>query len=77
MKYCKGCKTRKDYTHFAPTGAQGARLCTDCQAKRAEQRRQYLAAWRKTKGAQAQREWRKRNPGYDKEYYRRKKERQA
>jgi len=69
MKYCKGCKTRKDYSHFSTA----ARLCTDCQAKRAEQRRQYLAAWRKAKGALAQREWRKRNPAYDKEYYRRKK----
>lgn len=73
MKYCKGCKIRKDYSHFAPN----ARLCADCRAKRADERRQYLAAWRKAKGAQAQREWRKKNPGYDKEYYRRKKERQS
>lgn len=73
MKYCKGCRTRKEYSHFA----RHARLCADCQAKRTAERRQYLAAWRKTKGAAAQREWRKRNPGYDKEYYRRKKERQV
>lgn len=72
MKYCKGCRTRKEYSHFGP----GARLCTACQAARTEQRRQYLAAWRKANGAAAQRDWRKRNPEYDKEYYRRKKERQ-
>lgn len=73
MKYCKGCRTRKDYTHFSPN----ARLCADCRTEKAEERRQYLAAWRKANGAATQRAWRKRNPEYDKEYYRRKKERQA
>lgn len=74
MKYCKGCRTRKAYSHFAPH----ARLCIECQAARAEQRRQYLANWRRQHGAEAQRRWRKKNPGYDKDYYcRRKKERGA
>lgn len=72
MKYCKGCRTRKDYTHFAPN----ARLCTECRAKRDEARRRYLANWRRQHGAAAQRRWRRRNPSYDKQYYRRKKERQ-
>lgn len=72
MKYCRSCQTKKPVDSFSPH----ARLCADCQAKRTDERRQYLAAWRKVNGAAAQREWRKRNPGYDKEYYRRKKERQ-
>jgi hypothetical protein len=70
MKYCKGCRTRKDYSHFAPS----ARICADCRARRAAERRHYLANWRQANGAQAQRRWRERNPEYDREYYRRKKE---
>ena len=73
MKFCRSCQARKPLDGFA----LGKRHCDQCVQRSAEQRRQYLAAWRKAKGAQAQREWRKRHPDYDKEYYRRKKERQV
>ncbi len=71
MKYCRSCQTRK------PTGSflLNKRRCDQCVQRSVERRRQYLAAWRKANGAATQRAWRKRNPEYDKEYYRRKKER--
>ena len=71
MKFCRSCQTRKLLDCFT----LGKRHCDQCVQRSAAERRQYLAAWRRQHGTEAQRRWRARNPDYDKEYYRRKKER--
>lgn len=65
MKYCMSCRTRKERSHFAPNH----RLCADCRAEKAEERRQQLVDWRRQHGASKQRQWRARNPDYDQRYY--------
>lgn len=73
MKFCRSCQTQKPTDCFT----RSKRHCDQCAQRSAEQRRQYLANWRRQHGVEAQRRWRRRNPEYDKQYYRRKKERQA
>lgn len=69
MKYCRSCQIRKPINSFL----LGKRHCDQCVQRSVEQRRQYLAAWRRQHGTEAQRRWRARNPDYDKQYRQRKK----
>lgn len=47
------------------------RVCDLCRAVSEAYRAAYLANWRKANGAQSSAAWRKRNPNYEKERYRR------
>lgn len=65
-RMCRHCRQLLPVEAFSR-----GRVCDSCRAISAAYRATYLATWRATNGAQSSREWRKRNPEYERERYRR------
>lgn len=69
QRICRQCRQLKPVEEFTK-----GRLCDFCREISRAYRAVYLAEWRKKKGARSSREWRRRNPEYERERYRRGKE---
>lgn len=69
QRICRQCRQLKPVEAFAE-----GRTCDLCREVNVAYRAVYLAQWRATKGALSSREWRARNPEYERERYRRGKE---
>lgn len=69
QRICRQCRQLKPVEAFTK-----GRTCDLCRAVGKAYRAVYLATWRATNGAHSSREWRKRNPEYERERYQRGKE---
>ena len=63
-KRCNGCRQLKPVEAFTK-----GRTCDLCREIGKAYRAIYLATWRATNGARSSREWRRRNPEYERERY--------
>lgn len=69
QRICRQCRQLKPVEAFTK-----GRTCDLCREIGRAYRAVYLATWRATNGARSSREWRRRNPEYERERYRRGKE---
>lgn len=65
-KRCNGCRQLKPVEAFTK-----GRTCDLCREVSEAYRAVYLATWRAANGARSSAAWRKRNPEYERERYRR------
>lgn len=66
QRICRHCRQLKPVEAFSR-----GRVCDPCREVSKAYRAVYLTTWRAANGARSSREWRKRNPEYEKERYRR------
>lgn len=69
QRICRQCRQLKPVEAFTK-----GRTCDLCREIDQTYQTVYLATWRATNGARSSREWRRRNPEYERERYRRGKE---
>lgn len=69
QRICHQCRRLKPVEAFTK-----GRVCDSCREVSKAYRAVYLATWRAANGARSSAAWRKRNPEYERERYRRGKE---